>query len=217
MRIRSALLTRRQMVASSIAASIVPLQVALAQEPSGAVQFGESKEDEVAVGLASSLVPTLDQRDPNATSLGDYAYIWHGDDLPRRVGGPPAGYVTKTYLTEWRRGTHGNGYMSFGPYFRPSGVGSLFQIRWLMSLSNRGGADADVLTVDCVDHNDRGRNLFSPTTFKVRDFPGNSDGFVIFSRRSVEIRPSMSIETRVYARGGANLALYQIRYDANYL
>lgn len=173
--------------------------------------------DKSSFDIASLVLPTLASRDPDALSLGDTAVVWHGDDLPWRVGGPPAGYAGRSYMLQWMRGVHDTGYMSFGPYYRPSTVGSLLQVKFMMSLSNRGSADENVLTVDFVDHNNGGAALLPPTTFRVRDFPANSDGFIIFSRREISLRPSMSIETRVTALGGASLSLYQVRYDIHYL
>lgn len=170
-----------------------------------------------AFAIASHEVPLLSARDPKALSLGDTAVIWHGDDLPHREGGAPPGYVGKTYMTQWLRGTHNAGYMSFGPYYQPSTVGSLLQVRFIMSLSNRGGNDEDVLTADIVDHNNGGSALLPARTLRVRDFPVGSDGFIIFSTQEVSIAPAMSIETRITAHGGASLNLYQIRYDIHYL
>jgi len=184
----------------------------------GEITMTKYNSENVSFALGPSNVPTIQHLDPQATGLGLNALIWHGDDLPNRVGGPPRGYVTKTYMTQWLRGSDDAGYMSFGPYFEPGGIGRLFQIRCIMSLDNHGGNDEDVLTFDCVDHNDGGRALIPSATFKVRDFPSSSEswGFIIFSIGELEIKPGMSIETRVFAHGGASLYLYQLRYDFSY-
>jgi hypothetical protein len=217
LRMEKHIVTRRTAIATGAAGLAVGIS-------SLAAAFGNSDDakdsdagKQQGYDLTSSSIPTIQDLDPDATSLGSNAYVWHGDDLPRRVGGPPLGYVSKTYITEWKRGRDSAGYMSFGPYFRPAGVGSLFMIRWIMSLSNRGGADEDVITVDCVDHDNGGTPLFPQTTFKVRQFPSGSDGFVVFSKNEVEIKPAMNIETRVFAHGGASLVLFQLRYDVHYL
>ncbi|MFN9932656.1 MAG: hypothetical protein ACK55R_06825 [Cyanobacteriota bacterium] len=179
---------------------------------------GQSNESDQSFGLASSLEVVATKSQQEILDLGPSAFLWNGDDLPRNVGSPPSGYVTKTFMTQWRRGVDQPGYMSFGPYFETGGsVGSIFKIRWIMSIDNRGGPEEDVLTVDCVDFKAGGRDLFPPTTFKVKQFPVNSDGFIVFSRREVELKAGMSIETRVFARGGASLSLYQLRYDATFL
>lgn len=210
-------MTRRTALTASVigAATAVASRSAFAQEPEGAKHYDELKNSPLSLG--SSEFPSIKQLDPKAKSLGSEVSLWHGDDLPRRVGGPPRGYVTKTYMTQWTRGADSVGYMSFGPYFRPSGTGSLFKIRIIMSLNNRGAATDDVLTVDVVDNADGGRNLITPVTFKVRNFPTESEGFIIFSTTEIAIKPSMKIESRVFAHGGASLSLYQIRFDAHYL
>lgn len=211
-------MSRRTAIAAAAAGAAGTLASrgsALAQEPDGAVDF--DVKGDAAFDLSTSNVQSIRDLDPKAKSLGSSVYLWHGDDLPRRVGGPPRGYVTKTYMTEWTRGKDDKGYMSFGPYFKPSAVGSLFKLRFIMSLSNRGAADDQVLTADCVDHANNGANLIRPVTFKVKNFPAGSEGFIIFSNRDISIKPGMNIETRVYARGGASLSLYQIRYDVHYL
>ena len=178
---------------------------------------GNEKMDGDSCDFTSPSIRTIDELDPGFRGLGLHAYIWHGDDLPRRVGGPPPGYITDTYMTQWIRGKDAAGYMSFGPYFNPTTVGSLLRVKWIMEIRDRGGANEDVLTVDCVDQSG-GVDIFPPTTFKVSQFPANSDGFIIFSpNRNYSIDAGMNIETRVKAHGGASLKLHQIRYDIHYI
>ena len=153
-----------------------------------------------------------------ATGLGAIAENWHGDDLPYTTGGPPTGYVNKPGYKEWIKGVHAPGHFSFGPYYVPSGVGSLSQIFFCCDHSNRGNADDDIATFDCVDYNQGGANLVNPLTVKVRDLPSNSWGFVVYLQgNGIEINPKMKIETRIFAHGGANIRFFKLHWTVNYI
>jgi len=150
-------------------------------------------------------------------ALGTVVMHWFGDSpaLGTNVGQIPGGYLTAPLYKEWLRGVHGAGYFSYGPFERLDGVGS-FQVWFFIEVTNRGGAGDDVLTADVVDHDNGGSPLASGT-FKVSDFPVGLAGFTIYSPILNIPSGNHRIESRIFARGGASLKLWGIRWEIDTL
>lgn len=154
--------------------------------------------------------------DLRALGLGTEVLHWFGDDpaLGTQTGQIPNGFTSRPLYKEWLRGVHAPGYFSFGPYISIQGVGS-FKVWFFIEMRNRGGAGEEVLTVDISDYDNGGAILLSGT-FRVSDFPAGTDGFTIYCN-SLSIPSNHRIESRVFAKGGASLKLWGIRWEVNTL
>ncbi|MFS0766019.1 hypothetical protein [Peribacillus phoenicis] len=159
---------------------------------------------------------SLEYEEKNLRNLGITPIRWLGDETPFRTGGIPEGYIGRTYFREWRKRDHNPDYLSYGPYFEPTGLGSLVELIFFLDSRNWQGSDDAVFTVDLVDHASGGTNLVDPVTFYVRDL---SPKFAcnIYLHGDLELKPGMSIESRVVIHGGADVRFYGLHYGVNYL
>jgi hypothetical protein len=174
--------------------------------------------DFVLVGASDRSLPKeVSQGDDlRKLGLGTEVLYWFGDDpeLGTQTGQIPNGYLSKPLYKEWLRGVHSPGCFSFGPYVRLQGVGS-FKVWFFIEVTNRGGAGEEVLTADITD-TDNGLEIIASGTFKVSDFPAETNGYTIYSP-NFSIRSNNRIESRIFAKGGASLKLWGIRWEVNAL
>lgn len=162
--------------------------------------------------LVSSNIPQIN----NCNSKKCHAYIWNGEELPRRVGDPPICYQNDSaYMTEWRMGEEQH-HTSYGPYWEPSAEGYLVKVSYTISLLERNSLIPNALMVDCYDFNNINDGFHLRSIFKTSDFCEQSSGFILYSTEVVRIDPSMKIEARTFALGGASYRLHQVRFDVVY-
>lgn len=153
-----------------------------------------------------------------AAGLGVAVKVWHGDELPTRkgCGQIPSGYVTRPYFKSFLKGSHNAGHFSYGPYHKFGGLGS-FKVYFVMMATKRGSADQKAFMCDIYDFT--AKKVLAQTQFKHKDLPGKSDGFVVYTPRSLEIpKPGdHKIEARVFANDTCNIDLLEVRMSWNLL
>lgn len=156
------------------------------------------------------------------TKLGKTPYDWNGSlsqekiythktATPSESGQLPRGYTTPPNFREWLRKNKVPGYLSFGPYFKPSGIATITTMEFYLEVTGKGDSDDPMFLIDVVD---RGNPIIPAVTFIVSDLPCDLTGFIVALRDDVEIpiRPGMDIESRVMPLGGADIRFHGIHW-----
>jgi hypothetical protein len=159
-------------------------------------------------------------------SLATIRYSWEGDDIDNLPMNENAGEVP---LIEYRpspgfrtflRDVHQPGYLSYGPYLTPDGLGSLTGLFFFSFAQNfTGNPDDPVAFFDLINTANGARDeLANPLTLYVRDFSTEGQAFGVFLDNPVEVNSEMKkIEARVKALGGANLSFFHLYMYISYL
>jgi len=152
----------------------------------------------------------------NKTSLGREVTIAHGDTWHRTTGSVPTGYIPRPYFSEYHHNSDARGWLSWGPLYRPSGIGAMARVAWYIEILDRGPDDELAFTVYCRDRNN-GLDILAQRSWSNAMLPSTSSGVIVSTVREFEINPSMHIVMALYANGGASIRHHFTRFERDYL
>ncbi|WP_306007378.1 hypothetical protein [Bacillus sp. MMSF_3353] len=144
-------------------------------------------------------------------SLNQDQIYTHKKATPSESGQLPLGYVEPPNFREWLRIHRVPGYLSYGPYLKPSRIATITVMEFYLEVIGIGNSNDPMFSIDVVD---RGNPLIPATTFNVSDLPCDITGFVVALEKGVEIpiRPGMDIESRVMPLGGADIRFHGLHF-----